>query len=480
MKYKQALEFLEELNVFGINLGLGRITKLLELLGNPQNDYKTVHVTGTNGKGSVTAMLAEILKKSGIRTGMYISPHLSSYTERIQVDGSSCSEAEFAAALEVVQRAMDIMDAKGEEHPTQFEVLTAAAFVLFQLKKVEYAVIEVGLGGLLDSTNVIVPAVSVITNVSLEHADKCGGTLEGIAEHKAGIIKTGIPVVTGAEGIALDIIRETAAANGCDIYVMGEDFYAEPVNEPKGQLSIPPNLGVTGTGVNDRALMDMQIEALSSLSWSKFSLDDDSQAYQLTGFRTDVEVMGNMEYRLALLGLHQVSNSSLAVAAAMVLATDDLRITRSSIKKGMASVKWPGRFEQLTGYDFSLLIDGAHNSAGVTVLRQSLDYYYPDQNRVFLLGILKDKAFEEMLDILLRPEDKVVFTAPLSDRAASPEELLSLPKTKELRCARAESDYKKALSMAKEMAAESDDTMLICAGSLYLIGALRELLLTNR
>ena len=336
MKYKQALEFLEELNVFGINLGLGRITKLLELLGNPQNDYKTVHVTGTNGKGSVTAMLAEILKKSGIRTGMYISPHLSSYTERIQVDGSSCSEAEFAAALEVVQRAMDIMDAKGEEHPTQFEVLTAAAFVLFQLKKVEYAVIEVGLGGLLDSTNVIVPAVSVITNVSLEHADKCGGTLEGIAEHKAGIIKTGIPVVTGAEGIALDIIRETAAANGCDIYVMGEDFYAEPVNEPKGQLSIPPNLGVTGTGVNDRALMDMQIEALSSLSWSKFSLDDDSQAYQLTGFRTDVEVMGNMEYRLALLGLHQVSNSSLAVAAAMVLATDDLRITRSSIKKGMA------------------------------------------------------------------------------------------------------------------------------------------------
>ena len=136
MKYKQALEFLEELNVFVINLGLGRITKLLELLGNPQNDYKTVHVTGTNGKGSVTAMLAEILKKSGIRTGMYISPHLSSYTERIQVDGSSCSEAEFAAALEVVQRAMDIMDAKGEEHPTQFEVLTAAAFVLFQLKMV--------------------------------------------------------------------------------------------------------------------------------------------------------------------------------------------------------------------------------------------------------------------------------------------------------------------------------------------------------
>ena len=187
-----------------------------------------------------------------------------------------------------------------------------------------------------------------------------------------------------------------------------------------------------------------------------------------------------MEYRLALLGLHQVSNSSLAVAAAMVLATDDLRITRSSIKKGMASVKWPGRFEQLTGYDFSLLIDGAHNSAGITVLRQSLDYYYPDQNRVFLLGILKDKAFEEMLDILLRPEDKVVFTAPLSDRAASPEELLILPKAKELRCARAESDYKKALSMAKEMAAESDDTMLICAGSLYLIGALRELLLTNR
>lgn len=189
MNYEEALSYLEGLNIFGIKLGLDRINRLLELLDLPQNRYRTIHVTGTNGKGSVSAMLAGILQHSGIHTGFYSSPHLVSYTERMRVDGQSISEEEFAHCLSTIRVYVDQMVAEGSESPTQFEVLTALAFFYFAMRHVEYAVIEVGLGGLLDSTNVITPELSVITNVTFEHADRCGGTLAGIARHKSGIIK---------------------------------------------------------------------------------------------------------------------------------------------------------------------------------------------------------------------------------------------------------------------------------------------------
>ena len=200
MNYQEALDYLEGLNVFGVRLGLSRIKRLLELLDLPQERYRTIHVTGTNGKGSVSAMLESIIRRSGLHVGLYTSPHLFSYTERMQVNGQPISQQEFADCLSTIR----------EECPTQFEVLTALAFFYFAMKQVDYAVIEVGLGGLLDSTNVIVPEVSVITNVALEHADRCGGTLEGVAEHKAGIIKSGVPVVTAATGLPLEIIRQKA------------------------------------------------------------------------------------------------------------------------------------------------------------------------------------------------------------------------------------------------------------------------------
>ena len=239
MNYEESLAYLDELNVFGMNFGLARIEKLLYLLGEPQKAYKTIHVTGTNGKGSVTAMLASGLQAAGIRTGMYISPHLSSYTERMVIDGRQVSEAQFADALSVVRDICEFMAGEGDEHPTQFEVITAAAFLLFQKEKVEYAVIEVGLGGLLDSTNVILPEVSVITNVTFEHADKCGGTLEGIAHHKAGIMKPGVPVVTGAEGKALEIIREEARGKGLCLLCAGRGFLGS-CHEASGTAVHPP------------------------------------------------------------------------------------------------------------------------------------------------------------------------------------------------------------------------------------------------
>lgn len=200
MNYQEAISYLEGLKIFGIRLGLTRIERLLELLGRPQDRYRTVHVTGTNGKGSVSAMVEGALRRSGIHTGFYSSPHLVSYTERIRVDGQAISEQDFAEGMTVIRAKIDTMLAEGAECPTQFEVLTALGFYYFAKCQVEYAVIEVGLGGTLDSTNVITPEVSVITNVTMEHADKLGGTLQSIAENKAGIIKDGVPVVTAAKG----------------------------------------------------------------------------------------------------------------------------------------------------------------------------------------------------------------------------------------------------------------------------------------
>ena len=211
--YDDALRFLESLTVFGIRPGLERIEKMAAALGNPQKNYATVHVTGTNGKGSVCAMLAEILKADGRRVGLFTSPHLESYCERMKVDGADITEAEFAAVIEAVKNC--------GVAATQFEVLTAAAFEYFSRAAVDVAVIEVGLGGLYDSTNIITPEISVITNVALEH-EKILGDLKNIARNKAGIIKAGVPCVTGAAGEALEVIRAVAAEKNSALYEVHE------------------------------------------------------------------------------------------------------------------------------------------------------------------------------------------------------------------------------------------------------------------
>ena len=209
MNYSDALNYLDSLKIFGIKPGLERINLLMEKLNFPQNNYKTIHVTGTNGKGSVCAMLAEILKLDGKKVGLFTSPHLESYCERIRINGENISENDFAEMIEVVKNC--------NVQATQFEVLTAAAFEYFSRQKIDIAVIEVGLGGLYDSTNVIIPEISIITNVSLEH-ENILGDLKNIAINKAGIIKKNIPVVTGATGEPLKIIREVAKKNNSELY----------------------------------------------------------------------------------------------------------------------------------------------------------------------------------------------------------------------------------------------------------------------
>ena len=208
--YDDALKYLERLCTFGIKAGLQRITELTAALGEPQNFYRTIHVAGTNGKGSVCAMLAEMLKASGLKVGLFTSPHLESYCERIRIDGENIPEKDFVAVLERVKNC-------GVETATHFEVLTAAAFEYFKRRAVDVAVIEVGLGGALDSTNVITPELSIITNVALDH-ENILGDLENIARNKAGIIKPHVPTVTGATGKPLEIIRQIAAEKNSSLY----------------------------------------------------------------------------------------------------------------------------------------------------------------------------------------------------------------------------------------------------------------------
>ncbi|EAX48156.1 FolC bifunctional protein [Thermosinus carboxydivorans Nor1] len=426
MTYQQALEYLATLNKFGINLGLARIKRLLDLMGHPERRYRTVHVTGTNGKGSTTAMLAAILQASGIKTGMYTSPHLVDYTERMVVDGRPAAPAAFAAAIDYTRRFIEQMTAEGWEHPTEFEVLTAAAFHYFAEAKVEYAVIEVGLGGLLDSTNVISPEAAVITNVALEHTDRCGATVREIARHKAGIIKAGVPVITAAEGEALAVIREAAAACGSMLYVRGRDFVGEYLGRYDYGQRVAVHTAQTGR-------------------------------------------LG--PFSLTLLGRHQVENCAIAVMTALVLAERGAPITPDALAAGLAAARWPGRFEVFPGEPV-IVVDGAHNPHGARALRVALDEVFGGRPITFLLGILRDKDITGIVRALVRPQDMVVAAAPLSERAAAPGEI-----AREIGGSVEEAPSIAAgLAQARRLAGA--DGVVCAAGSLYLIGAVRQILLT--
>jgi dihydrofolate synthase/folylpolyglutamate synthase len=422
MTYQEALDYLATLGKFGINLGLGRIEKLLDLMRRPEGRFKTIHVTGTNGKGSTTAMLAAILQAAGLRTGMYISPHLTDYTERFQINGRPISREAFAEAIAYTRRFVDEMTAAGWEHPTEFEVLTAAAFYYFAAAGVDYAVIEVGLGGLLDSTNVIVPEVAVITNVTLEHTDRCGSTIREIAGHKAGIIKQGVPVVTGAAGDALAIIEAAAADRKAPLLALGRDFSAE-----------------AGGCEGWRQLVTITSRRRGSLG----------------------------SFRLALLGRHQAANAALAVMAAQVLSGREERLTPAAISAGLAAARWPGRFEVFPGQP-TVVIDGAHNPDGAAALRAALDEVFPGQAVVFLMGILADKDIAGITGALVRPVDSVIAVRPQSDRAADPQQV-----TAGLAAARVETAASIAAGLERARALAGPAGLVCVAGSLYLIGAVR-------
>ena len=426
MNYTETLAYLDSLGKFGIHLGMERIEALLKELGNPEQKVRTIHVTGTNGKGSVTSMITNILLVSGLKVGKFTSPHLVRYNERIEVDGKEISDEDFALVVTAVRRAVESVMAKGTDQPTQFEVLTAAAFLHFALQKLDYAVIEVGLGGLWDSTNVITPVVSVITNVSLDHTDRCGKTVEEIAMQKAGIIKDGVPVVTAAEGEALGPIQAMSLFKQAPLYIYGKAF----------------------TGQEVSSSMDGQTFTLSAGDY-------------------------HSNYEVKLPGAHQILNTAVAVVAAKLASKQDSRINELALHQGVAVTKWPGRLERISQKP-DVILDGAHNPAGAAVLRAALDKYYSGKKICFIFGMMGDKNISQVITTLFRKED-TIFTVRADEgtRAAEPEALAEQIGSQ----AKAMHDLSAAYKTA--LAEVGEDGLVCVCGSLYLVGTFKKMLLNQ-
>lgn len=419
--YEGALNKLHSLGVFGIKPGLERIKILLKKIGNPEQQIKCIHITGTNGKGSVSTMLEGMLVASGYKVGKFTSPHLVSYNERMVVQKQQIADREFADLVyEICHCATDMTK---DMQPTQFEVLTAMAFLYFARQKVDLAIIEVGMGGLLDSTNVITPICSIITNVSLDHMDKCGDSIEKIAVHKAGIIKKNIPVITAATAEALDIIRETASKYQAPLYIAGKDFYCQEIS---------------------KSLLGQKIKYFAGKE--------------------------AVEFEIKLLGKHQLTNSAVAITAFKLITKGQ---KMQAIASGLKETIWSGRAE-IISQDPVIILDGAHNPAGAIALRELLDdELLRAKRKCFILGFMQDKLIIEIVNILCKKEDTIIVVnaAPDLSRAASPEQLKQLIQAPTILM----HDYQQAILKAKEVVGKEG---LVCiAGSLYLVGNIKKTLL---
>ena len=429
MTYAEATAFLYGLRRFGWRPGLATIRRLLALVQDPHASIPAIHIGGTNGKGSTAAILESVFRAAGYRTGLYTSPHLLNFTERIRVDGEAIGEADIVALTEELKTLCASHFAAETTsppigclpHPTFFELTTAMAFHHFRRRGVEVGVIEVGLGGRLDATNVIRPRVAVITNIALEHQEYLGQTLAAIAGEKAGIIKAGVPVVTAARGEALEVIRRVAA-----------------------QLRAPV------------------IFVPASYRWIVRESGLSSQTFDLEGPRHRYEAL-----RLPLIGRHQVENAVLAIAAAEVASDQGFALDSGAVRRGLASAVWRGRLQVLQDRP-RIVLDGAHNPAGAEVLAAFLAEHRPAFGRLILVfGVLQDKDSESMLGFLAPLVDEIVLTRPPSERAADPAALVST--ARRYATASVATDLVEALARAR-LTAQAEGTILV-AGSLYTVAA---------
>ncbi|MCX6666802.1 MAG: bifunctional folylpolyglutamate synthase/dihydrofolate synthase [Euryarchaeota archaeon] len=423
MKFEESLNWLYGFEKFGIKLGLERISHIAEKLGNPQNNYKIIHVAGTNGKGSVCKFLASILTSGGYKIGIYLSPHLQRFSERIVVDNKEISEDEFVSLVDKIKPIVDEM-IKNDNTPTFFEIVTAIAFQYFSDKSVDFAVIEVGLGGKYDATNIVNPMVSVITNISLEHTDILGKTIKDIALQKAGIVKDDIAVVTAANGDALKVIKNVAKERNATVYVIDEK------------------------------------------RWKRTYCDTEGQEFSIKGDLTDYSV------KTSMLGKHQGENIALAIASIENIQMNGVYIPETSIIDGVAKATNPGRLE-IVKHEPIILLDGAHNPDGMRTLRATLDEDLDYDKLILVLGILSDKDITSMLSIIVPDADIIVVTKSKNNRACEPSKLKEMIE---------KLGYKKkvvvkdlipdAVKYAESIAKKKD---LICiTGSLFTVGEARE------
>ena len=417
---------------------LAHMRVLLQGLDHPELRFPSVLIAGTNGKGSTAATLASILRASGLKTGLYTSPHLVRLNERIRVNGEEISEDDFAALQGEVDGVAEGLVERAELpwHPSFFEMMTAIAFEYFARQKVELAVLEVGMGGRLDATNVVEPRVSVITDIALDHQKFLGNTVSEIAREKVGIIRPGGVVVTlPQQPQANDVIGNTILELGAR--AVNAVPYVPPVSPGSPEYLVPG----TGSG-------------------------DSRQVY-----RYPLQVLGEeIVVETPLVGRHQLRNMALAIAAAVELNQQGFRnITAESIEKGVRETRWPGRFQVIAaraGWP-EMVLDVAHNPAGAWALRSALSERYEGRPLIFVFGAMRDKAISEMAEILFPLAERVIATRPENPRAASPEEIRQAAVRTGVEIEAVE-DVQPALERARALA--NAGTVVVITGSIYLVG----------
>jgi dihydrofolate synthase/folylpolyglutamate synthase len=427
MNFKQTVNYIENSMRFGCRPGLERTANLLELLGNPHKRIKFVHIAGTNGKGSTTAIISNIIKHAGYKVGTYTSPHLYKMTERMVINGAQISEDNFVKYANVVIDKMRYMEQNGMEVPTQFEMLTAMAFLYFEETKVDTAVIEVGLGGMYDATNVIDAVLSVITSISYDHIDVLGNSIELIATEKAGIIKDNATVVLYPQ-----------------LFIEAENTVEEVSKKKNAKL--------------------VKVRAEQS-QIKEFDITGQSFDY----IYEDVK-LSNL--KVPLLGDHQIKNATVAVTAAIELSKLGFDITGEHIRLGLGTVEWPCRLSVISKQPL-IIIDGAHNEDGVNSLKDAIKKYLINKKVILLIGMLGDKNYSYAVQELAPLAYQVIATEPISPRALKAEQMADMA-SKYNEQVEAEADILKAIEKAK-MAADKDSVVLIC-GSLYLAGSAYEYL----
>ncbi len=401
---------------FGIILGLDTIKSILSALGNPQNDFNSIHVAGTNGKGSVASALSAILHEFGYRVGLYTSPHLVRFNERICINNHQISNEDVLKSYQAVKRVHH-----GDRNPTFFEFSTAMALYAFGRHQVDWAVIETGMGGRYDATNIITPAISIITNVSMEHRDYLGNTLAQITREKAGIIKQGTPVVTAVkQKQARSVVQKVAQKKSAPLFMLGKDFTVR--QNQSGHFSY---YGIENT-------------------WHHI--------------------------QTPLLGHYQVQNAALALAASELLIKNKAAISQESIKQGLANTRWPGRLEIVSDNPL-VILDGAHNLIAARNLAKFLAENLTKRRITLVIGILDDKPHGSMLKSLLPQCSRAIITRAKTDRALAPEKLYAMAK-KTISDVTIVPDVAGAAKNAIENAGPDD---VICiAGSLYVVGEAKE------
>ena len=416
MDYQEALADISGVEFFGSKPGLERIRELLGKLGEPQKGMKFVHIAGTNGKGSCAAMTASVLRAAGYKTGLYTSPYLYRFNERMRINGREIDDDVLAGIVARVRPAAEAMD----DHPTEFELMTAAALLWFREQACEIVVLEVGLGGRFDATNIIdAPEAAVIMNIGLDHTGVLGGSVEQIAAEKAGIIKPGCDAVLFEQDAAVTaIVRDRCEALGARLHIA--DFSA----------------------------LHSEFDSLYGQSFT---------------YRGEA-------YALPLLGAHQRKNAAVVLELVEVLRERGWRLGQTAVEHGLYAVSWPGRFELLSE-EPAFIVDGGHNPQCAQTVAENLLHYFPDTRRILLLGILKDKDFAGLTELLDPVADEYVCITPGSFRALPAGELAA-HLARYGKPVRVCESIRDGVSAALERAGELGG-MVCAAGSLYSVGEIR-------